>query len=312
LISFDVTDPRHPVSRWSLRTQSPSTHEVFDVMALGDSLYVAGDGNGFDLYRPIDSSVPPLLVTSHPDGDFAAALSIASRCGRQYAFVGYLYSNGLMAVRDLSPSDAALPTWQYHSSAKQIFGLYVDRRYAYLQSQSYSGLNALEVVDIANLDAMKSVSQFDLTDEWGSVGKMAMVDGYLYLSQGETSRGSTGGLRVFEIGASGQLSMVDHRDLPDMGLATWTGVGMGIAAHRVYLPSRHGLYIFDVSDPAHPQILVDPNVDSRFAWPSDFGACATGGEVVIRGKLAYATVVGRLDTSGNVEGKGGLAIYRVP
>jgi hypothetical protein len=72
------------------------------------------------------------------------------------------------------------------------------------------------------------------------------------------------------------------------------------------MTSQTGLYVFDISIPTNPIILIDPNVQTGFGFPSDFGSCK-GGLVEVRENIAYVTALPK-DHNNDT---GGLAIYKL-
>jgi CSLREA domain-containing protein len=313
---IDVSDPTDPVIFGSLA--SAGNQEITEIDLAAGYVFMSNDANGV---VKIDVSDPdtPFRVSSRSDGSFASDFD--SDDGR-YGFETWEYSQGHeMSVYDLSTFPAA-PVAQHdaflpdtsggqHAARVDVAG---DR--AYVAGHTYDGSldrPYLEIIDVSDPDHPAQISRLSLP--WATYGnysgEVEYADGFVFVARSlAPGSGLTvpGGLVIVDARDETAPVVAAHVTIPD---ATGTalpggalGPGLDIVGDVAYLAARSGVYVFDVSDPYDPEILVDPNVDTAFALPAAF-AGSLGGEVEVEGRYAYMT-------AHEGAASGGLAVFRLP
>jgi len=304
---FDISDPTNPIIRGAYA--SGGSQEIDDVDVVGDYAYISNDANGL---VKVDISDPdnPTFVSSRRDGSYSNGFDYVDG---QYGYATYGYTtNAEFKVYDLDNFPAAPPlnynaAGNRHSSAVDVVG---DRAYI----TTANGGPYFEIVDISNPLAPAFVSKLLIPESnYGTyAGEVQVVGDYAYLANGyHPTFGWNGGLLVLDISNELAPTVAAFEPIPDAGTVGLPGGGIGqgleVVGDRVYMASKSGLYVYDVSNPADPVMLIDPNIDTQFALPADFDA-SLGGWVDVEGDYAYLTSVKDV-ANGAVAG--GLSVYEL-
>jgi hypothetical protein len=307
---FDISDPTNPIIRGAYA--SAGSQEIDDVDIVGDYAYISNDANGL---VKVDISDPdnPTFVSSRRDGSYSNSFDYSDG---QYGYATYGYTGGAeFKVYDLD-NFPTVPPVNYdaagsrHASAVHIVG---DRAYF---TTGNGGPAYFEIVDISDPLVPVFVSKLAIGDAQATYGtypgEMQVIGDYAFLATGEhPPNGADGGLLVLDISDETAPSVAAFEPIPDAGEIGLPGGGIGqgleVVGDRVYMASKTGLYVFDVSNPADPVMLIDPNVDTQFALPTDFDA-SLGGWVDVEGDYAYLTSVKDVANGGT---QGGLSVYEL-
>jgi hypothetical protein len=297
---FDVSDSSNP-----LRLGTVSTgQEIGDLDVVGAYAYLGNDANGFCKYSVGD---PDTLTFAGGRSDGAYAVGV-DYDGGQYAYVGYGYTPGAeLKVYDMTSFPSA-PAASYDAAGdRHIYPLDVVGDRAYVMTANHGPY--FEVIDVSAPLSPTYVSKIEITPSvYGHyMCHYEVVGDYAYVPTGSTG-GFTGGLLVIDLSTETAPEVAAFFSIPDAGRADIAGPGIDVVGDRAYMASQSGLYIFDVSDPTDPNILVDPNTNADFAYPAEF-LPSKGGWVEVQDNTAYVTSFRDYGQGGQV---GGLAVFQLP
>lgn len=312
--AYDVAAPRSPTRISTLYTPA---HQIQDLAMDEPWLYAANDLLGFRLVdiaqpnslRSASSWVNPSPIDSRA---YATAVTTAGRLEggqrRLYAFVGYLYGNGLdiHVVPDGGP--IAPPILHYGSSALpsrcDVHQVRVRGDRAYLLASDGGTSSYLEILDLSPLPAAPTLlGRLALPmASFGGIGDLVLSGDLLFLSASDykiSTASHAGGLRIIDVHDPVRPTLVGSLDLA-AGAIPWKGTGLAVSGGEVFFITSTGVQRIDVTTPA------SPSPGRLTSFPSDFGVCQ-GGTAVVDGDLLY---VGAYCAPPG--GIGGLAIYRMP
>lgn len=295
---FDVSDPCNPQRLGSAWTPG---NEFGDLTVVGDFAYVANDGNGLSKYNIADPNAP-FLVTWRNDATYAHDVFYD---GGQYAFAGYIYSSGReLAIYDMTAYPGATPTFYSPTfpGHRDIYSVDVVGNRAYVCASAGDGNGHFQIVDISTITAPHFISEIYMPlNQYGDGCAVRVQGDHAYLTTAHYIT-HNGGLIVVNIANESAPFIQGELYVPDAAIVPWKKPGLDILDQTVYMMAQHGLYVLDVTDPAHP-VQVD-----YFPFPAEFGHIS-GGQVVVRDDLAYAAVYRFWPPSPGDHA--GLAIYRL-
>ncbi|WP_161470997.1 LVIVD repeat-containing protein [Tropicimonas marinistellae] len=299
---FDISDPTAPTV---VGSYSQPGQELIGVDVVGDYAYLAWDYYG--LVR-VDISDPtnPTYAGTQKDGTYANSFDSDDGV---YGYVSYGYTYGSeLKVYDLASFPSA-PVASYNAVGNRHAGS-VDVVGDRLYMAATNGGPYFEIVDVSNPLAPVQVAYLPTPQaSYGTwSGEIEVAGDYAYWARGALpSQGLTGGLLTIGIGDENNPYVADFDSIPDAGIVALPGgggsSGLDVVGDRLYMASTSGLYIYDLSDPADPALLINPNVDTDFALPGAF-LPSRGGDVEVDNGFAYVTAF----EMGNA---GGLAVYDV-
>ncbi len=305
---FDISEPSAPRARGSYYADQ----EIDDIEVVGPYAYVANDYNGL-IKLDISNPDAPVFLGGRSDGTFASSVGIVED---RYAYVGYWYQGGLEVYDTATFASAPVARLDqaglYHVSNIDIVG---DRGYITIAEERAGEPPYFEVIDTSDPLRPAQVSKIELPREtYGDwIGQFQVVGDYAYLPRGGPWDSGVpwahdGGLLVVDLTDEAKPSVAAFVPIPDAGYVDWRGPGLDVVDDRVCMASQTGLYVFDVSNPSDPRIVIDPNTDSAFRYPAEF-LPSKGGWVDVQGDLAFVTSF-RNDSKGGE--KGGLVVFQLP
>lgn len=304
MLVYDLSDPTAPllVSIYD----SAGNQEITDIDVIGDHVYLSNDANGL-VKLDVSDPTNPTFAASYNGGSYANSFDTDDGV---YGFVTYSYTAGQeVQIHDLA-SFASAPVATYDATGTR-HATNVDVVGGLAFMTTLDGGPYLDIVDVSDPTSPFKISSFILDEpSYGAVPGVIEVSGdYLFWATSSHSTfGWDGGLLILDI-SDGTAPVVAGSDqIPDAGYyhipGGAPGPGLDVVEDMVYLVSRTGLYIYDVSDPTAPEVVVDPNVDLEFAFPEAFDG-SQGGWVEVVDGIAYVT------SMGSVAGQGGLAVFDV-
>ncbi|SNS81269.1 LVIVD repeat-containing protein [Tropicimonas sediminicola] len=295
---FDVSDPTNPVVVGSYRL---GPNEIKDIDAVSDYLYLSYDAYGL-VKLDISDPTNPTFVSSRRDGAYVESFDTEDDA---YGFVAYAYTPGReMQVYDLG-TFASPPVGIYDASGARHGG-FVDvvGDLAYLSTAN--GGPYFDIVDISNENApVRLSSLFTPQESYGTwVGEFEVAGDYVYWARGSHGpQNLVGGLLTIDVSDAYAPVVADFDSIPDAGPTGFGAPGLDVVGDRLYMVSNTGLYIYDITDPANPAVLIDPNVDAGFRFPEAF-LPGRAGSVEVENGFAYTTAIYTGD-------QGGLAVFDV-
>ena len=299
---FDISDPSAPRARGSYFADQ----EIQDIDVIGPYAYVANDYNGL-IKLDISNPDAPVFLGGRSDGQYASSVGIVDD---RFAYVGYWYSGGLQ-VYDTAAFPSAPVASLDQAGVKHVADIDVvgDRAYITIAESSGGEPPYFEVIDISDPLRPSLVSQIHLPREtYGDwVDQFQVVGNHAYLPRSAIG-GHDGGLLVLDLTDESKPAVAAFVPIPDAGNIPYKGPGLDVVDDIVYMASQTGLYVFDVSNPSDPKIVIDPNTDPAFRYPAEF-LPSKGGWVEVQGDLAFVTSHGNDNTGGE---KGGLVVFQLP
>ena len=296
---FDVSDPTHP----TLRGTYDAGQEVQDIDVIGDRAYLSNDANGV---VELDISDPdhPTFVGSTRDGSYAGNLAYD---GSQYGYVSYWYTDGgEVAVYDLNAFPQSAVTRYDAARDRHVSNLAISEDRLYLLAGEEW---RFEIVDISEPTAPEHLSELILPEsQYSGVGEFEVVENFAFMAREETPSGD-GGLLVLDLRNETAPEVAAFLRVSDVGGIPYRAIGLDVEGDRAFMASKTGLYIFDISDPFAPSILVDPHIDAAFRFPEAY-LPSKGGYVQVVDDLAYVTAYADIDSPETRSG--GLAIFQLP
>ncbi|MDG4574466.1 MAG: M10 family metallopeptidase C-terminal domain-containing protein [Defluviicoccus sp.] len=304
---FDISDPSAPRTRGSYFADQ----EIQDIEVIGRYAYVANDYNGL-IKLDISNPDAPVYLGGRSDGQYASSVGIVDD---RFAYVGYWYSGGLQ-VYDTATFPSAPVASLDQAGVNHVADIDIVGDRAYITAESSGGEPPyFEVIDISDPLRPSLVSQIHLPretyGEW--VGQFEVVGDYAYLPRTVpwdpwVTWPHDGGLLVLDLTDETKPAVAAFVSIPDAGHSYFHGSGLDVVDDRVYMASQTGLYVFDVSNPSDPRMVIDPNTAPAFRYPAEF-LPSTGGSVEVKGDLAFVTSRGNDNIGGE---KGGLVVFQLP
>lgn len=309
---FDVTDPCAPRRLSRVAADTPSDNELGDLVVhdsgAGAWAYLANDNNGLTIYDVSDPARPQYL-SSRPAFSYALYLFYA---GGRYAYVGQTYASGKeLAIYDLTAPETASPTFYgpTFGNHRDIHDVQIADGRAYVVAIDGYGDNHFQILDLTIPDRPTLLGDLALPrHQYGEVGDLRVQGSYVYMVISNVDSDPSTFVTI-DVSDAAHPQLVKRIAFPNeaipwpIGNVPWFGASLDLANNQIYIVTERGLVLFDLADPADPQLEA-----VHFAFPPEFGPCL-GGRVVVKDGLAYVTVYGDVfdDTS-----HGGLAIYRLP
>lgn len=227
--------------------------------------------------------------------------------GERYGYVSYWYTPGAeLAVYDLDAFPQA-PVAIYDAAGDaHVSNMAIGEDRLYLLT---GGDWSFEILDISHPEEPTRIADLALPiAQYGDIGEFDVQDGYAFLARSDNPS-RDGGLLVLDLTNEAAPEVAAMVTLPDVGGIPYRGLGLDVEGDRAVLTTKTGIYVFDVSDPQAPQIVVDPTVDAAFRFPDEY-LPSKGGYVQIVDDLAYVTAYADVDSPDMRSG--GLAIFQLP
>lgn len=300
LMIFDVSDPCRPNRLGYAIWQE---NEFQDIAVLGNVAYIANDANGLAKYD-VSNPAAPVRLVARKDGP-GYSNSVAIDVG-QFALVSQHYApSTTLAIYDLATFPFRTPTFYWPGPDwDHLWEVEVAGNRAYISVRDAGANVRFQILDISALPAVPTVvATLDFPKaDYGDGFAIEVAGDTAYLASSDDVL-HDGGLVIVNMADETAPFVAGSYFFPTAGAMPWKQPGLEVVGHRAYLVGSDGLYVFDVADPQHIALLF------TLPFPAAFGR-TVGGDVVIRGDLAFVAVRSPDDPGAN--DVGGLAIYHLP